>query len=320
MLLNLVETHCVQKETVEFNDYIVYSHNRLLNVNSKKGSGGIAIAFHKSVIECHTILSVYYGVDGQLAVKLRCNKTNIKLGVLGLYLSPDTYKYGQDAESFFNQASVIWQDLGDCDLILGGGDVNARTKDLIDFVPEVDGHIIPARKNLDNKKNAHADSFITFLKDNRSVILNGRITPEYDNYTFVSPRGSSVPDYLFCPVDNLLNCVEMKVHLITDIIDRFGLLPPNSLPDHSLLSAKFVTSYFDMKNYVHPAKVVQNAPSIKVKKAKKNLSKINDNFMMSHTTFHAVNGTITKLELYIQTLKHKDNFSKSKILTKIFFC
>ena len=89
-----VETHCVQKETVEFNDYIVYSHNRLLNVNSRKGSGGIAIAFHKSVIECHTILSVYYGVDGQLAVKLRCNKTNIKLGVLGLYLSPDTYKYG----------------------------------------------------------------------------------------------------------------------------------------------------------------------------------------------------------------------------------
>ena len=115
------------------------------------------------------------------------------IGVVGLYLSPDSYRYGQEAEEFFNQASVLWQDLLDCDLLIGGGDVNARTKDLVDFIPDIDGQIIPLRNNPDNSKNAHADSFITFLKDNRAIILNGRVTPENNDYTFVSTRGCSAP-------------------------------------------------------------------------------------------------------------------------------
>ena len=135
-----------------------------------------------------------------IAVKMKCNKSENTIGILGLYLSPNTYRYGQDTEEFFNQASLLWQDLWDCDLIIGGGDINARTKDLVDYIPEIDGRIIPVRQNPDNSKNSHADSFITFLKDNRAIVLNGRVTPEYNNYTFVSTRGCSVPDYIFCPI------------------------------------------------------------------------------------------------------------------------
>ena len=144
-----------------------------------------------------------YGIDGQLAIKIKSNISEITIGILGLYLSPDSYRYGQDAEGFFNHASALWQDLSDCDLVVGGGDINARTSDKVDYTPEIDGQLISKRYNPDKGKNAHAESFLTFLKDNRSVILNGRITPECNNYTFVSPRGCSVPDYLFCPVDNL---------------------------------------------------------------------------------------------------------------------
>ena len=108
------------------------------------------------------------------------------MGILGLYLSPDSYRYGQDAKGFFNEASVLWQDLSDCDLVLGSGDVNARTKEIVDFIPDIDGKLIPPRINPDKSKNKHADSFLTFLKDNRSIILNGRVTPEHNNYTFVS--------------------------------------------------------------------------------------------------------------------------------------
>ena len=57
------------------------------------------------------------------------------------------------------------------------------------------------------------NSFITFLKDNRSIILNGRVTPQFNNYTFVSPRGCSVPDYIISPVDHLMYCKEMKTLL-----------------------------------------------------------------------------------------------------------
>ena len=75
---------------------------------------------------------------------------------------------------------------------------SSRTQELLDFIPEIDGALISKRYNPDKVKNAHGESFLTFLKENRSLILNGRITPELNNFTFVSPqRGSSVPDYIF---------------------------------------------------------------------------------------------------------------------------
>ena len=240
------ETHCLNNETVSFDSYTIYKNNRIPLANVTKGSGGIAIAIHSTLLECHTILSVLQGIDGQLAIKMKCNRSEITIGILGLYLSPDSYRYGQDSENFFNQASALWQEITDCDLTIGGGDINARTRDMVDYIPEVDGQIIPKRLNPDKNKNAHADSFITFLKDNRSIILNGRITPEYNNYTFISTRGCSVPDYFFCPVDNLYSCTEMKTVLISEIINKYGLLPPISPPDHSILSGTFVTSSFNI--------------------------------------------------------------------------
>ena len=127
----------------------------------------------------------------------------------GGYLPPDSYIYGQDNEGFFNKASVIWENLSDCNLLVGAGDLNARTKDLLDYLPEVDGNL-PLRENPDKSKNAHGDAFITFLKDNRAVILNGRITAHLNKFTFVSTRGSSVPDYLFCPLDQIYLFMKSK--------------------------------------------------------------------------------------------------------------
>ena len=72
------------------------------------------------------------------------------IGIVGLYLSPSNYRYGQDAEGFFNNVAVLWQDLYDCDLLIGAGDVNARTKEILDFTPEIDGDLIPKRSNPEN--------------------------------------------------------------------------------------------------------------------------------------------------------------------------
>ena len=301
------ETHCLKDEVVSFDGYVIYQNNRVPHARAIKGSGGIAIAIHSSVLSCHTILSVCNGVDGQITIKMKSNLSEITIGILGLYLPPDTYRYGQDSEDFFNQATALWQDLWDCDLIVGGGDLNARTRDMIDFIPEIDGRIIPKRFNPDSSKNAHAESFITFLKDNRSIILNGRITPQFNNYTFVSTRGCSVPDYIFCPVDNMYNCIEMKTILISDVINQFNLPPPNSIPDHSILSCKFITSFFEMgKNYEHSFSD-KNWQNESIKQPRKNLSKIDNNFMMSAETLELVLQAISKLENIVDTKKEIDN-------------
>ena len=221
------ESHCRNEEKIELDSYEVYHHNRKVSDNCRKGSGGIAVAVNKSVLESHKIVGIFKGDDGQLALKLQNQLNDLLIGVFGLYLPPDSYVYGQNAEEFFNSASVIWENMFDCDLLISAGDLNARTKELIDYCPEIDGSI-PLRSNPDKIKNSHGEAFLTFLKDNRAVILNGRVTQHLNNFTFISPRGSSVPDYIFCPFEHYKYCKEVAIVLIRDLINELQI--PRRLP------------------------------------------------------------------------------------------
>ena len=166
-LIIIPEIHCTPDQKIEIENFTVFQLNRPQNINARRGSGGIAIAINNLLLESHEIISVYtHGCDGQIGIKLKNKFNDFIVGILALYLSPDNYKYGRDAEEFFNNATVIWQDLSDSDLLIGAGDVNSRTKMLLDYVPDVDGSLIPPRSNPDNVKNAHAESFLSFLKDN----------------------------------------------------------------------------------------------------------------------------------------------------------
>ena len=300
-VLILPETHTLSHQFIEIENYQIYQNNRPTLGNARRGSGGIAIAIHHSVLESHTVLSIIKGADGQMSIKLRNNSNNFHVGILALYLPPDNYIYGQDPESFFNQATVLWEDLIDCDLLVGAGDVNSRTKDLIDYLPDIDGKLIPSRENPDRTKNVHADSFISFLKDNRSIILNGRVTPQHNNYTFVSTRGCSVPDYLFCPVDHLVFCMEMKTLLISDIVNNFNIPPPKSLPDHSILKGTFFTSFYgnDLEqnfpcNFPQHISVESKVSTSRPKK--RNLKKMPSDFFMTADVFGQVIDTIDRIE------------------------
>ena len=199
----------------------------------RRGSGGITICIKTSLLYSHEVLGLYGDYEGILGIKLQQRFTDYTLGIMANYLSPSNYQYGRDPEGYYNNCGVIWDNLSDCDLRVGAGDYNSRTSQVLDYLPDIDGAIVQPRTNPDKIKNSHGDCFISFLKDNRTVILNGRVTPHFNNYTFVSTRGVSVPDYIICPVDNLTNCEQFKVLLMTDIINYFGLIPPQTLPDHS---------------------------------------------------------------------------------------
>ena len=250
-----------------------------------------------SVLETHVVISIIKGIDGQLGLKLRNNLNDFLIGVIGLYLSPDSYIYGQDAENFFNQAAVLWDDFSDCDLLLGSGDLNARTKEILDFLPDVDGNM-PKRSNPDKTKNAHGGHFLTFLKDNRAIILNGRVTPELNNYTFVSTRGTSVPDYVFCPLEQFQFCTEMKTLLVRDVANELKIPPPQSLPDHSILSGSFTTSFFNFGQASQSSfEPFNSQPEPPPKKPpRKNLNKIDEAFFMSEEIHQQVLDTITRIE------------------------
>ena len=56
-----------------------------------------------------------------------------------------------------------------------------------DFIPEVDK--IEPRICIDNSTNKHGSVFHDFLLDAKCCVINGRVCPANDNYTFVSTRG-----------------------------------------------------------------------------------------------------------------------------------
>ena len=75
------------------------------------------------------------------------------------------------------------------------------------------------------------------MVNGKLAILNGRIDPQNDNYTFVSPRGKSVVDYFIVPQDCPHLVKSFKV--VTDILCKYNCsnqISPNSrLLDHSVL-------------------------------------------------------------------------------------
>ena len=63
-VLILPETHTLPHQFIEIENYKIYQNNRPTLGNARRGSGGIAIALHHSVLESHTVLSVIKGADG----------------------------------------------------------------------------------------------------------------------------------------------------------------------------------------------------------------------------------------------------------------
>ncbi len=85
-----------------------------------------------------------------------------------------------------------------------------------------------------------------FLLDSKCCIINGRITPEYDNPTFVSTRGTSVVDYIVTPHDCIKQVTKCTVDLCSDIMTELGIENMISdmckAPDHSLVTVTFQIS------------------------------------------------------------------------------
>ena len=302
-VIMLTETFCRDDDLFTIPNFTVVQYNRKsVSRRCIRGSGGCAIAINNDLLSNHVIVATYKGKqDGILSVKLRCVDNDVLIGLLVNYLPPDNYHFGKDPESFFNDNSLIYSDLSDCDLVVCGGDLNSRTKEDLDFIVDVDGNCTP-RSNPDLEKNSHGNYFLDFLKDNRALICNGRVTPELNDFTFISPRGRSVPDYIYCPADHIQYCTSCSVLKVSSVIDQFCLPVPNSLPDHSILLSEFDISY----DAPSVPKVPSNSSVPNQSKLKKNVRKIDDTFLASPETLQLLNSTIVHLETITQTQNDVD--------------
>jgi len=242
----LCETHLPKDGTLDCDRYTVFCNNRReKHKNARKYSGGVAVLIKHDVLDEFDTRIIDKSLDGLLVMELVNRSSEFTLVLFACYLPPENSVWGRDPTSFY--AHIISQMYmnQNADAVVMCGDFNSRIGSMSDIVNDVDD--IVTRKVLDTVKKGHGESFIDFVKDSKLAIVNGRVDPENDNFTFVSSRGRSVVDYFLVPQDCLEFCKSFTVQLVSDLVEKTksrNLIGPQCKPpDHSILTLTFRYSY-----------------------------------------------------------------------------
>ena len=244
----LSETHLNQDGTLMVDGYVSFNHNRQIrHKNAPKASGGVSVLVKDSVFSDFAVKVIDRKFDGILGIELENKHTGFTIVLFCCYLSPDNSVWGREPTSFFAHLITQIYIHNEADCITICGDLNGRVGSIPDIVEGIDD--IPPRSSIDKIKSGHGEALLEFVKDTKLAIVNGRINPERDNFTFVSPRGKSVVDYFITPHDCLKFCDSFQVDLVSDILQKFGLYELFSTtckaPDHSLLTLNLHHTYIE---------------------------------------------------------------------------
>ena len=278
--------------------YTWYGFNRQIrNIKSTKGSGGVGIFVKNTLLETFTVSIVDQSVDGILFLLFVNKITQTSIVVSVCYLPPNNSLWGRDADRFFAHILSVLYTCIDYDQIILTGDYNARIGNMRETIHDLDDP--PERQVIDSVKSGHWESFVDFLKDSKTCILNGRVTPAYDNYTCISARGKSVVDYILTTHENITNCTACHVDLTSDLIEQFDcsqlLGELCKAPDHSMLT--IILRYnTDLTPQVCETTEQHISESLNFKEH--NLNKLGDavNFMQNEHWTYVTNTFVNELE------------------------
>ena len=236
--------------------------------------------------------------EGILAIKLNHKLSEYSFVVVCTYLPPESSSWGKDCEAFFSHLMSIVYLTIHCDLLVICGDLNSRIGSKKDYIEGIDS-VLP-RINLDSVINGHGNVFIEFLQECNLCILNGRVTPGFDDYTFVSPRGKSVVDYFVVPHENIPLCSICKVETMTELLHKGNLFSKISEAckpsDHSVVTATFNVL---LSNNASEVISDNEVPSVIFNRKIYNLQKDSNNLFNSDMFKNALMEVIEKLEAQI---------------------
>ena len=232
---------------MDVDGYTWFGFNRTVkHRNAPKTFGGIGLLVRDSIYNEFRISTIDKSFEGILGVKFVKNDADVSFIVYCCYLPPDNSPYGRNATDFFGHLITQMYINSEVNYMFFCGDINGRIGDLSDVVDVIDN--LPSRKSIDHIKQGHCDAMIDFLHDGKVCVLNGRLDPEKDNFTYISDKGKSVVDYIMVPHDCYANCKSFQVMTMSDIIDRYSLQSFISErckpPDHSLLVCHFTLEHY----------------------------------------------------------------------------
>ena len=215
----------------------------------------------KYLLNCFEYSVVSSSLDGILGVILKSKHTDLQILIVSCYLPPEESVWGRDSNTFFSHLLSLIYLHSECDHVFICGDINARIGNMNDFLTTVD--TISDRIIMDNVKNAHGESLIDFLLESKMVVLNGRVTPEFDNFTSVSVKGRAVVDYILSPQSSVECVRELSVLLVKDLVQIYDLSRLLSerckCPDNSVI--KCTINILSVYNNEHEGVDNQNTSS-----------------------------------------------------------
>ncbi len=243
------ETHLTGEQTINLKNYTFLPHNRkVTHKKAPKTFGGVGTFFKDSLLNIYDIDIVDQSYEGIQGIKL-CDKSTLFTCIIyNCYLAPYTSVYGNNSTDYLAHLITELYLHSEADIVYVCGDLNGRIGNLKDDISDID--ILPPRINIDNTIHGHGEAIIDFVTDCKLCVLNGRLNPENDNFTFISEQGRSVVDYIITPQDCFNKCTSFHVYTMNELSEKCNIGPLISsnckVPDHSIVHVDFkVNSLFD---------------------------------------------------------------------------
>ena len=205
--MSVSETHLMYDDVIEMQNFIWYGFNRKnIHKNAPKGSGGVGFLIHNSIMLYDDVNIIDMNYEDILVLKLTYKWSSFTFCIATCYLPPENSPWGREADAFYSHLISLLYSIEFDNLIICG-DFNSRIGNIMDYVTDIDS--IPVRQVIDNKHvNQHGKCLVDFLIESKLCIFKGRISPENNDYTNLSSRGTSVVDYIIVPHDKI-SCLEI---------------------------------------------------------------------------------------------------------------
>ena len=234
----LNETHHGPTDSVLVKEYKWFSHPRhKKHSNLNRYFGGVGVLVKESFLNEYKVSVIDKSHQDILVLLFENEMSEISFLVFSCYLAPENSPYGRNSSEFFgHMLSIIYQ-YNFVDTFFICGDFNSRLGGKLDYIESIDS--CSPRQILDKTVNKHGECFLEFLKNANSIVANGRITPDFNDYTSVTVKGKSVVDYIALPIDSIEYCKKFEVIQASDQIEKLNLSSAISsqckIPDHAIL-------------------------------------------------------------------------------------
>jgi hypothetical protein len=233
-ILCITESFLVGKEILSVENYSWYGRNRnKKHQNAKRGSGGVGILSKQRLLKYFNVTVLDNTKEDILWVNLASKDGGYSVCLCVCYLPPKTSSYKVEGDIFFDtllEQIYCYQNEG---IVCICGDINARYGIQQDYIEGVDD--VKPREIIDYGENNYGDLFLDHLITTNMSMLNGRFNNN-NGFTQISQKGKSVVDYVWTPFEQLHHYANFTVNSMSDIINKYDIVIPNAIPDHSVLN------------------------------------------------------------------------------------